>query len=544
MARQNSGNDTQINSDILLAGNITKAKKHWLLYLVNPCNPLVSMVKTRENYWNKYAIWKPLGLLVLAGLTPDEWEITIIDENLAVPDYKTLPRPDLVGITSFTSQANRAYEIAAVFRERNIPVVMGGIHATMCADEAMLRVDAVVKGEAESIWTQVLSDCRQGALRKLYIGERLDLAAVPAARHDMLTKGYYFGSIQTSRGCPLACSFCSVTSFNGGKFRRRSIENVLQEFKIIKEKYILIVDDNFIGTSKEHLEYTKALLRVMVSAKLRKRWIAQVTINMADDEELLTLAAKAGCIGVFIGFESITAEGLTEVSKKFTIRDAFAMKNSVKRIKKHGISVLGSFVLGLDVDGKGSGKQIAKTALAYGLDILNVMVLTPLPGTRLRKTMESEGRLLEGVFPRDWKYFTLTIPVARYKKLSWIEIVAERNNCCREFYSYANIIRRVICSFLHRRNPAFVLINNLVFRKNALHLDRIAYSEIDLTRDRQLNKTPASVPNMLNASPVLKHCSNDAGKVIITNGAEKKHCHAISATLNSVESTNKQPQVL
>lgn len=115
------------------------------LLLINPCNPLVSAVKSRENRWNKYVVWKPLGLLVLAGLTPDNWDISIIDENLAVPDYEKLPTPDLVGITAFTSQAPRAYEIAVAFRDRNIPVVMGGIHASMCTSEAVERVDAVVK---------------------------------------------------------------------------------------------------------------------------------------------------------------------------------------------------------------------------------------------------------------------------------------------------------------------------------------------------------------------------------------------------------------
>ncbi|HEX2958449.1 MAG TPA: radical SAM protein [Chitinispirillaceae bacterium] len=454
------------------------------LLLINPCNSLVSTVKSRENYWNKYVVWKPLGLLVLAGLTPGDWEISLIDENIAVPDYETLVRPDLVGITAFTSQAARAYEIAAAFRLRKIPVVMGGIHASMCAGEAMERVDAVVKGEAESVWTEVLKDCRNNTLKKLYEGVRLDLEAVPAARHDLLSKGYHFGSIQTSRGCPLACSFCSVTAFNGGKFRRRPVNSVIQEFRLIQEKDVLIVDDNLVGTRKEHIEYTKTLLREMIRAKLGKRWIAQVTINMADDEELLTLARKAGCAGVFIGFESVSAEGLSEVSKKITVRHTHEMRDSVRCIQKHGISVLGSFILGLDIDGKGCGKQIASTARSYGLDVLNVMVLTPLPGTRLWKTMEAENRLIEGVFPRDWKYFTLTFPVARYKSLTWKEIVAERECSYREFYSYWNILYRVIRSFLHRGKASVVLISNLVFRKNTLRLDRQAYANFEMAMDR------------------------------------------------------------
>src|SRR5512140_829861 len=130
------------------------------LYLINPSNPLVSIVKVKESRWNRYRVWKPLSLMVLAAMTSPEWEISIVDENLSVPDYKAMPRPDLVGITAFTSQANRAYEIAAYFRNLGVPVVMGGIHATTCPDEVMARADAVVTGEAESVWHRVLDDVR------------------------------------------------------------------------------------------------------------------------------------------------------------------------------------------------------------------------------------------------------------------------------------------------------------------------------------------------------------------------------------------------
>ena len=119
------------------------------LYLINPCNPIVSIVKIKESHWNRYRVWKPLSLMTIAGLTPLEWEITIVDENISVPDYATMPRPDLVGITAFTSQANRAYEVATYFRCLGVPVVMGGIHASVCLDEAMEHVDSVVTGEAE-----------------------------------------------------------------------------------------------------------------------------------------------------------------------------------------------------------------------------------------------------------------------------------------------------------------------------------------------------------------------------------------------------------
>ncbi len=223
------------------------------LYLINPQNPLV-MKKIKAERFHRYRIWKPLGLLAVAALTGDDWEISILDENLGAVDFTALPAPDLVGITAFTSQANRAYEIAAAFRARGVPVVMGGIHASMCPEEARAHVDAVVIGEAEGAWPQVLEDARRGKLAPTYTSDFVDIENVPAARHDLLPEGYAFGSIQTTRGCPLNCNFCSVTAFNGSQYRHRSIPTVVREFAAIREKQILVVDDNLIGTSKRHIE--------------------------------------------------------------------------------------------------------------------------------------------------------------------------------------------------------------------------------------------------------------------------------------------------
>ncbi|MHC4639557.1 MAG: B12-binding domain-containing radical SAM protein, partial [Planctomycetota bacterium] len=223
------------------------------LYLINPCNPLVNIVKVRESRWNRYRVWKPLSLMVLASLTPPEWKITIVDENFSAPDYPSMPLPDLVGITAFTSQANRAYEVAAHFRRLSVPVVMGGIHATMCMDEVMERVDSVVTGEGESIWAQVLEDARHSCLKSRYEGGLAEICDIPAARHNLLATGYAFGAIQTTRGCPLNCSFCSVTAFNGAHYRMRSIEDVVREFRLIREKRVLVVDDNLVGTRPEHI---------------------------------------------------------------------------------------------------------------------------------------------------------------------------------------------------------------------------------------------------------------------------------------------------
>jgi radical SAM superfamily enzyme YgiQ (UPF0313 family) len=454
------------------------------LYLINPSNPLVSIVKVKESRWNRYRVWKPLSLMVLAGLTPPEWEISIVDENLGVPDYAAMPPPDLVGITAFTSQANRAYEVAAYFRNLGVPVVMGGIHATMCMEEVAERVDSVVTGEAEGIWSQVLEDARHGSLNRRYDGGLADISDVPLARHDLLATGYALGAIQTTRGCPLNCSFCSVTTFNGAKYRQRPIPDVVREFQSIREKRVLVVDDNLIGTRPEHITRAKDMFRAIARAKLRKEWIAQATINFADDEELLALAAKAGCRGVFIGFESPAPEGLREIGKKFNLLKGRDFLASVRRIQRHNILVMGSFIIGLDIDEPGIGKRIAGAARQYGVDNLNVLFLTPLPGTRLWDQMTSQDRIALNTFPQDWKYYTLTFPVARYKHLSLDGIIQEMISCNRDFYSMPRILRRVCNSLWQRRRPLISLVSNLSYRNN-LRLDCRAYADFKRYSDNR-----------------------------------------------------------
>ena len=414
--------------------------------------------------------------MVVAGLTPPEWEISIVDENLGAPDYQAMPRPDLVGITAFTSQVNRAYEVAAQFRNMGVPVVMGGIHATMCQDEVTEHVDSVVTREAESIWPQVLEDARHCSLKRRYEGGFAEINDVPLAHHDLLATGYAFGAIQTTRGCPLNCSFCSVTAFNGARYRQRPITDVVREFRSIREKRVLVVDDNLIGTRPEHIARAKDMFRAMAQANLRKEWVAQATINFADDEELLALAAKAGCRGVFIGFESLSPEGLQEIGKKFNLLKGRDFRASVRRIQRHNILVVGSFIIGLDIDEAGIGKSIAEVARQYGLDNLNVLFLTPLPGTRLWDQMKSQDRIAINTFPEDWKYYTLTFPVARYKHLSLDGVIEEMIASDRDFYSMPRILNRVLGNLWHRRQPLISLVGNLSYRRN-LRLNSKAYAD-------------------------------------------------------------------
>ncbi|MFO7957047.1 MAG: radical SAM protein [Candidatus Brocadiia bacterium] len=448
------------------------------LYLVNPSNSRVSSVNAKASRWNRYRIWQPLSLMALAGLTPPQWDVSILDENLGVPNYSEMPRPDLVGVTAFTSQANRAYEVAARYRRLGVPVVMGGIHASMCPDEAAQRVDTVVTGEAEDIWAQVLEDARRGSLKRRYDGGLAEMEGAPIARHDLLPPAYAFGAIQTTRGCPLNCSFCSVTAFNGARYRQRPIPEVVRELKLIREKRILVVDDNLIGTRPEHIERAKDLFRAMARTGLQKEWVAQVTINFADDDELLALAAKAGCKGVFIGFESPSPEGLAEIGKRFNTLKDRDLRASVRRIQRHRILVVGSFIMGLDTDEPGIGRRIADAASRYGVDCINVGFLTPLPGTRLWEQMRSAGRLVFDAYPADWQYYTFNLPVARYKHLSVAGILQEMTSCQQNFYSVGRVLHRIRRNLWQRRAPLISLVANLSYRRN-FRLECSAYADFE-----------------------------------------------------------------
>jgi len=342
-------------------------------------------------------------------------------------------------------------------------------------------VDTVVTGEAEGIWPQVLEDARQGRLQRRYDGGLARIEEMRPARHDLLQPRYAFGAIQTTRGCPLNCSFCSVTSFNGATYRQRPIEDVIREFQITPEKRILVVDDNLVGTRAEHIARAKALFRAMAEADLHKEWIGQVTINFADDEELLELAAKSGCKGVFIGFETPSPEGLRELGKKINLVKGRDFRASVERIHRYGMLVVGSFIIGLDADRPGIGGRIAAAATHYGVDNINALFLTPLPGTQLWDKMAGEQRLAVDEFPQDWQYYTLTYPVARYRNLSLDQVITEMDDCGRKFYSIPRIVRRAGASLWQRRGLLISLVASLSYRNN-LRVDRHAYEEFKRAR--------------------------------------------------------------
>lgn len=440
-----------------------------LLYLINPRNLLEKI--SRSRLWNKLRVWPPLSIMTVAGLTPKSWDVEILDENLEWFDYTQMRRPTAVGITAFTCQATRAYEVASIFRAMGVPVVMGGIHASLCPGEAERLVDSVVTGEAESVWEHVLDDAARGRLEPRYKGVYRDPFTTAPARHDLVRGKYLLGAMQTGRGCPLNCKFCSVTSFNGARFRRRPIAEVLDEYATVGYKTVFFSDDNLIGTRRDDIAYSKELFRQMIARKLNKRWTAQLTINFADDDELLQLARQSGCFAVYIGFESPDPDILREMNKRYNLRfgkDSY--RRAVDRIHKAGIGVTGNFIIGSDRDMPGVADMVVRAIHECGIDGTPYTTMTPLPGTALYDQIAGEGRLRLTNYPQDWMYYNLVYPTFQYQNLTWSQLQHERETMFNGLVgSPWRIVRRALRTLRDTRDVRTALLYflaNFSYRRN------------------------------------------------------------------------------
>lgn len=443
------------------------------LLLINPTDSQGGLGNVRAT------AFPPMNLPYLAAVTPPHYQIEVLDENVESFKFRAA---DIVGITAYTASVHRGYQLAQIYREKGVPTVMGGIHVSMMPQEALQFCDAVVIGEAEKVWPQVLADFEAGCLQQEYRGDWPDLTDLPNPRREVLNESHYgWGSIQTSRGCPMDCAFCSVTAFNGRRFRRRSLDAVIAELKQIPQNKVLIADDNIIGYSKSDLEWTRAFFTRIIAEDIRKIFFAQTSILFGEDRDLLRLAAKAGLKIVFVGMESVNPETLKSYGKNINLKRLKQNRylELISRIRKAGIAFLGAFVIGGDEDDHRVFHNTLEFVKTAHIDVLQITKPTPLPGTRLWKELNAANRIHSRNFPQDWKDYRFSRLQFTPAKLSIEEVYEGYAYIKNAYFSLWQTLARTVSTLLTTKDLAATLIAykfNSSYRKAFVESDNYEYA--------------------------------------------------------------------
>ena len=405
-------------------------------------NPTSSQIPHNKNIFNEFflnLIPTSLSLLIIASLTPDHHSVKIIDERYEEIDFNG--DYDIVGISCYTFNVFRGYQIADEFRRRGKKIVLGGWHASTLPEEAKDHADAVVVGEAEESWPRLLRDFEDGNLKPYYQQEQpVDPKTIPPARRELIYKNVKIAPVQATRGCPVGCEFCSVGTMRLRRlFRPRPIENVIEELKSIKQKNIAFHDSSL----TIDIEYTKQLFKEMKS--LNKKFICDGNINvLSRDEELLKLASDAGCLEWEVGFESVSQQTLYSIGKKTNLVEKYQL--CVKKIHDYDMEVLGSFIFGFDTDTKETFVKTINEINRIKLSKASFNILTPYPGTRLFSRLEREGRILT----KNWSRYSYGNVVFKPKFLTEKMLTEETDRLNQEFF-YSHI-DDVITRGIHQNN--------------------------------------------------------------------------------------------
>ncbi len=387
----------------------------------------------------------PLNLLMIAAYTPEEYQVEILDESFDNINYDC--GADLVGITCMTPLAPRAYEIAAKFKSRGVTVVLGGIHVSMVPEEALKRANSIVIGECEEIWPELINDFQAGNLKTKYISDgRPNLSEILVPRRDLLTNKYFVQTVQTSRGCPHNCKFCSVTKFNGGSYRMRNIDNVIDEIQALPDKRLFIIDDNIIGSGQKCINRAFELFDRL--GKCKKEWAGQTCLNIVEHKGLLGAAAKSGARAFLIGFESLAEDTLSSLNKNMNLRpNTRNFKDSIKKIQDHGIAIIGGFIFGTDQDNMDTIRTTLDFIVESGIDAVQLSIQTPLPGTTLYQELAENNRLLLTDYPEDWEAYNIFEPVFKPKNISPEVLYEQLIKAYREVASFKRSLPRGLKTF-------------------------------------------------------------------------------------------------
>jgi radical SAM superfamily enzyme YgiQ (UPF0313 family) len=423
--------------------------------IIHLINPKTDSLTTRPLYLNR-ALYSPLaGLLAVAASIPrDQYEVILTDENIEEIDFNL--KADLVGISAMTSYVNRGYEIADQFRARGVPVVMGGVHPSFMPQEALKHCDAVVIGEVELVIDRLLDDLGHGSMRGSYKSQALHpMVGMPMPRYDLLKKHRYVNRtfVQTSRGCHQGCTFCAEPLMNGLKFRYRPVDEVVREMENCGSHFISINDADFFGTP----ERPKQVMRAMKGRGFR--WQAGVTSKLAQDDEMLELAANSGCTMLSIGFESISRTTLKSVHKHVNKPETFAAL--VEKVHSYGIMVFGLFMFGFDGDDRSVFEETVRFNRESNYDACAYSVLTPYPGTLTWYEMKKANRIISF----DWDKYDQGQVVYRPAQMSGDELRLGQAQAYDAFYALSSIATRF--PIRGRRHRSQWLIYNMFMRKGS-----------------------------------------------------------------------------
>lgn len=411
----------------------------------------------KKKGFKKNLRYAPLTLTTLASLIPKDLnaKVRIIDEGVELVDYNKI-NADIVGITCITGTANRAYKIADSFRDRGIKVVLGGPHPTLLPNEAKKHADSVVTGLANSTWPELLIDFKKNRLKKIYSDNSPDISNMPLPRRDLLKKKDYItiNTVQAVYGCPYSCDFCVVNKIRP-KYVHRPVNDVIDEIKQMKTKLVLFLDSSPI----EDKTYIKELYRAMIPLKIK--WMGLSTVKIDQDRELFNLAIRSGCIGLLIGFESISKAGLEGMNKKHNHVENYL--KLINKLHKHNVAIMGCFVFGSDFDDKTVFKKTVDFVNSAGIDLPRFTVMTPFPDTNFYYKLKNEGRLLT----ENWDKYNAQNVVFQPKNMTVDELQKGLEWAWKETYKLKNISKRLLKS---RSQMLYLLIANLGYKKYAKDL--------------------------------------------------------------------------
>ncbi|MBN2599191.1 MAG: B12-binding domain-containing radical SAM protein [Candidatus Thermoplasmatota archaeon] len=409
--------------------------------------------------WSSILFGYPIITLPhLAGITPSQHTVKIVNENYEDIDFNE--QVDLVGITSYTMTAPRVYAIADEFRRRGKKVVLGGYHPTAMPQEAIQHADSVVLGEAELTWPEVIHDCEKGVLRQFYgPNPEFDMAAIPPIRRDLIRQNPMIGAVQSTRGCPNRCEFCAIASFCNHAVKQRPVKNVVEEISQMPNRIYVIHDPSLTVNPA----YSRELFKELIRQKVHKEWVSNGNSNVLGkiDDEFLNLAKKSGCVEWFIGFESVSQAALNGAKK--TVNKVEDFKKTIKRLHKHGMAVQGGIIFGFDQDTTDIFDMTLEKMYEWELDVVEVNILTPFPGTPLYDRLEGEGRITS----RDWKRYNQVDVVFKPKQMTEKELFEGSRKVAKQYYSVPNVIKRAVRTFTIVRNLSAVLPagTNYTFRR-------------------------------------------------------------------------------